>query len=176
MAAARKTIATSGQFNYFHNSSFIPSTVDKCHQWTGSFLRLQVSILLIFSVESLELMAAQFLWKLYVAFPHEFTLSTKTNLLRVIFFTDTIYWGIQETTSPQISKTCTIHEKCPRTLNDSIIVSLYIHTAKKTTSLIAHTYRVYYLHFGRFGLQNKNLLSVLSTSFQIHDICTLPML
>lgn len=89
MAAARKTIATSRQFNYFHNSSFIPSTVDKCHQWTGSFLLLQVSILLIFSVESLELMAAQFLWKLYVAFPHEFTLSTKTNLLRVIFFTDT---------------------------------------------------------------------------------------
>lgn len=32
----------------FHNSSFIPSTEDNCHQWTGSFLLFQVSIPLIY--------------------------------------------------------------------------------------------------------------------------------
>ena len=63
------------------------------------------------TVESLEFVVAQFSWYSWEAPPHEFTSSTKTNLERVIFVTETENLPIHEITYQRISQKPTIHEK-----------------------------------------------------------------
>ena len=66
------------------------------------------------TVESLDFMVTQFslyLW-VYIALPHKFTSSTKTNLARVIFVSETENRRIRKITSQQISKKNKISLEC----------------------------------------------------------------
>lgn len=60
----------------------------------------------LISMESLELIVAQFSWHSWVSLPHEFKSSTKTNLPveSVIFLTETESQRIQKITSTWKSK------------------------------------------------------------------------
>lgn len=66
-----------------------------------------------FTVDSLELIVAQFSWYSRLVLPHEFTSSMKTNFKWVRFLTETKNGSIHKNKSPQISKITTIHENCP---------------------------------------------------------------
>lgn len=69
----------------------------------------------LFTVESLYFVMAQFSWYSWVAFPHEFTFSTKRNFERgFFFFNETENWHIEKITSPRISKKLKIHENWPK--------------------------------------------------------------